>query len=491
MSGKRLTPFVQRWLSNTLKPETASTQPLCRRQHTLVRKPLCSNSVRIPHRTFTRSSTLCKAKSTDQQQKAVLQQLELPDFGSDLKFKGLETDFPCLARTPESGPDPAYQKVVSGYQNFHYNEPYSLKYNGCVLPELNIAYETWGELNHDMSNVVVVFTGLSSSSHVRSHPLNKAPGWWEKFIGPGCAIDTDKFFVICGNHIGGCYGTTGPSSTNPITGKAYGTTFPVVSVEDMVKVQYLLLDHLGIDKVHAVVGASLGGMCSVMAAALYPQRVGRVVSISACAQTYASSIALRFLQRRAIMTDPNWQRGHYYGTSYPKMGMKLAREIATITYRSGPEWKQRFGRKLIDPAEPPSLCPSFEIEEYIMHQGETFSNKYDPNSLLYISKAMDMFDMGEGFSSLQEGMARVQCPVMVLGAQTDILIPIWQQREIADLLKASGNEAVSFYELNSIFGHDTFLLDLTSVGGAIKGQLETDLKENGLVRKAAPSRLKK
>ncbi|XP_041481486.1 serine O-succinyltransferase-like [Lytechinus variegatus] len=490
MSGRRLAPILQRCLSTALASEATSAQPFCIHQQRLVRKTSCSNSMHLPHRKFTRASTLCKAKSTDQQQKAVLHQLELPDFGLDLKFKGLETDFPCLSKTPDSGPDPAYEKIVSGYQNFHYNEPYALKYNGCVLPELNIAYETWGKPNRDMSNVVLVFTGLSSSSHARSHPLNTAPGWWEKFIGPGCAIDTDKYFVICGNHIGGCYGTTGPSSTNPITGQPYGTTFPIISVEDMVKVQYLLLDHLGIEKVHAVVGASLGGMCSIMAGALYPQRIGRVISISGCVQTYTSSIALRFLQRRAIMTDPNWQRGHYYGTSYPKMGMKLAREIATITYRSGPEWKKRFGRKLIDPAEPPSLCPSFEIEEYIMHQGETFSTKYDPNSLLYISKAMDMFDMGEGFSSLQEGVSRVQCPVMVLGVQTDILIPIWQQREMADLLKASGNEAVSFYELNSIFGHDTFLLDLSSVGGAIKGQLETDLKENGLVRKPPPSRNK-
>lgn len=489
MSGKRLTPCLHKWFSSLLAPRTSYTQPVCKLHHALVRKTHPSASMRVPHRSVTGSPSL--GKSSDPNPKPALPQLDVPDYEADWKFKGLETDFPCLARTQQAGPEPEYHKIVSGYQTFYYEHPYSLKYNDCVLPELNIAYETWGKPNEDMSNAVLVFTGLSSSSHARSHEANKAPGWWEKFIGPGCAIDTNKFFVICCNHIGGCYGTTGPSAINPITGEPYGTTFPMVSVEDMVRVQFLLLDHLGIDKLHASVGASLGGMCSILAAALSPERVGRVVSISGCVQTYTSSIALRFLQRRAIMTDPNWQKGHYYGTSYPKMGMKLAREIATITYRSGPEWKKRFGRKLIDPAEPPSLCPSFEIESYIMHQGETFCNKYDPNSLLYISKAMDMFDMGEGFSSLQEGVSRVQCPVMVLGAQTDLLIPIWQQEQMVNLLKDSGNEAVAYYEINSIFGHDTFLLDLASVGGAIKGQLETNLQETGLVRKAAPSWSKK
>ncbi|XP_071489149.1 uncharacterized protein [Diadema antillarum] len=378
---------------------------------------------------------------------------------------------------------------VSGYQTFHYQHPFELKYNGGVLPELSVAYETWGEVNSDRSNVVLVFTGLTNSSHARSNENNPTPGWWEKFIGPGRSIDTSKFFVVCCNHIGGCFGTTGPSSNNPLTGKPYGTTFPMVSVEDMVHAQFLLMDHLGVDKLHACVGSSLGGMCSILSAALYPDRVGRVISISACAQSQPSCIAPNYLLRQAVMIDPNWKGGHYYGLSFPTMGIKLAREIATMTYRSGPEWKERFGRKLIDEDEPPSLCPSFEIEAYIMHQGETFCNKYDPNSLLYITKAIDMFDMGEGFSSLRDGMSRVRCPVLVLGINSDILFPIGQQRELVDLLKASGNDAITFYEINSIYGHDTFLLDLSNVGGAIKGHLETELPEYGLARKAKPSRL--
>ncbi|XP_033122068.1 serine O-succinyltransferase-like isoform X2 [Anneissia japonica] len=401
-------------------------------------------------------------------------QIEIPDV-KPKAFRGLETDFPCLTKNDVSGPEPEYHKVVSGFKKFYYTKPYHLKYNNAVLPELEVAYETWGELNEDKSNAVIIHAGLSASSHAKSHKENTNPGWWEKFVGPGFAVDTNKFFVICTNTIGSCYGTSGPSSINPLTGECYGTTFPLPSVDDMVHVQFLLLDHLGINKLHASVGSSLGGMCSLNAAALYPDRVRRVISISGCARSHPSSIAMRYLQRRCIMTDPEWKKGHYYGKSYPKMGMKLAREIATITYRSGPEWEQRFGNKRIDENEEPSLCPTFSIESYIEYQGETFCNKYDPNSLLYISKAMDLFDMSDGFDSLQEGLSRVKCPVMVIGVQTDILFPVWQQRQLSDLLKNSGNDAVTYYELNSLYGHDTFLLDVNNVGAAVKGHLETDL----------------
>ncbi|XP_072014699.1 serine O-succinyltransferase-like [Amphiura filiformis] len=415
-----------------------------------------------------------------------LPQLEVPNYDRELKFKGLETDFPCLSRLPTAGPDATYQKVTTGFKEYHHKEPFSVKYNEGILPELTIAYETFGTLNEDKSNAVIIFCGLSASSHIRSHKDNPAPGWWEKFVGPGCAVDTNEFFVICCNNLAGCYGTTGPSSINPTTGQPYGTTFPIISVDDIVHSQFLLLDHFGIDKVYATVGSSLGGMTSLLSPALYPDRVGRAICISCCAQTHPTSISLRYLQRRAIMTDPNWARGHYYGESYPRMGMKLAREIATITYRSGPEWGNRFGRKRTHNNASPSLCPYFEIEEYIEYQGESFSTKFDPNSLLYISKAMDLFDMSEGYSSLLEGVSRVKCPVMIIGVQTDILIPCWQQKEIADLLKKSGNTAVTYYELDSLYGHDTFLLDLSNVGSAVKGQLETKLTQTGIVRKQKP-----
>ncbi|KAK2190705.1 hypothetical protein NP493_73g03004 [Ridgeia piscesae] len=370
-----------------------------------------------------------------------------------------------------------------GVSVFRSEEPLQLKYGG-VLPELEVAYETWGELNEERDNAVIISAGLSAASHAKSHPGNKQAGWWEKFVGPGCAVDTDKYFVICTNNLGGCHGSTGPSSINPMTGMPYGSSFPMISIEDMVRAHFLLLDHLGIDKVYCTVGSSLGGMLSLTAAVLFPERVSRVVSISAAVSSHPTSIAMRYLQRRAIMTDPNWNNGHYYNSTYPKNGMKLAREIATLTYRSGPEWEQRFNRKRIQTNEQiPSINPTFLIESYLDYQGEAGCMKLDPNSLIYVSKAMDLFDLGESFGSLRGALQNVVCPVMVIGVQTDLLFPVWQQREMATVLQEAGNNAVTYYELNSIYGHDTFLLDLNGVGAGIKGFLETELVEKGRARK--------
>ncbi|XP_059140375.1 uncharacterized protein LOC131928379 [Physella acuta] len=435
-------------------------------------------------RSFATDSASVKIK--EQPMTSNLKQVAVPVaeelFSKDSQFKGLDTSFPCLARAKNTGPEPEYDNITKGYKLFSSHKPFSLKINNGVLPKLDVAYETWGKLNEDKSNAVVVLAGLSASSHARSSVDNMKPGWWEKFIGHGCAIDTNKFFVICPNNLGGCYGTSGPSSINICNNKPYATTFPIIGIEDMVNAIFLLLDDLGIDRLHSCVGSSLGGMLSLQSAVSFPDRVGRFVTISSCAQSHPSSIAMRYLQRKCIMCDPNWNNGHYYGKAYPKTGMKLAREIATITYRSGPEWDERFGRNRISD-EPPSLCPTFLIESYLEHQGESFSTKYDPNSLLYMSKAMDMFDIAEGYGSLNEGLSRVKCPVMVIGVQTDILFPIWQQRELAAALQAAGNQQVTFYELNSLYGHDTFLLDLNGVGAAIKGFLETEQRETGILSK--------
>jgi homoserine O-acetyltransferase len=245
----------------------------------------------------------------------------------------------------------------------------------------------------------------------------------------------------------------------------------------MVRAQFLLLDHLGIDKLHASVGSSLGGMQSLQAAVLHPERVSRVVSISAAARTHPLSIALRHVQRRVLMSDPKWNGGNYYGGDLPTTGMKLARELATISYRSGPEWDQRFGHRRVDEKRPPDFCPDYLIESYLDHQGEQFVFKYDPNSLLYISKAMDMFDLGHQHASLEEGMRAIQMPVLVIGVESDILFPVFQQREIAQTLRRVGNRFVTYYELDALFGHDTFLIDINSVGAAVKGHMEAPLQE--------------
>ncbi|XP_064395576.1 uncharacterized protein LOC135342697 [Halichondria panicea] len=389
-----------------------------------------------------------------------------------------EEPLPCYTKLKEkNGPiglKGAYGENIDGHSLFTHKDNFTFKHGG-VIPSLNVAYETWGELNEDRSNAILVHTGLSASAHARSNQDNPGPGWWEKFIGPGKALDTNKFFIICSNNLGGCYGTSGPSSVNPLTGSEYAMTFPILSVEDMVHCQFLLLDHLKVERLHASVGPSLGGMQSLMAAALFPQRVGRVVTISACVRTHPSSIALRYVQRRILMSDPDWNQGRYYGNSFPRVGMQHAREVGTITYRSGPEWLERFGHQRASPDSAPDFCPDFLVETYLENQGEKFCEAYDPNSILYISKAMDMFDMGAGHSSLLEGVARVRAPVLVLGVNSDVLFPVEQQRQMATLLKEAGNNSVTYYELTSIYGHDTFLLDVNNVGAAMKGYLESEV----------------
>jgi homoserine O-acetyltransferase len=441
------------------------------------------------------------------------------------------------ARSDASGPEPSY--TAGATQKYHCSDPLLLDWGG-VLPEFDIAYETWGTLNASKSNVILLHTGLSASSHAHSTEANPAPGWWEKFIGPGKALDTDKYHVICTNVVGGCYGSTGPSSVDPADGRTYATRFPILTMEDMVRAQFRLLDGLGVDRLYASVGSSMGGMLSLAAGVLFPERVGRVVSISGCARSHPYSIAMRHTQRQVLMMDPNWNRGFYYGRVPPHAGMKLAREIATVTYRSGPEWEQRFARRRADPTKPPALCPDFLIETYLDHAGEKFCLTYDPNSLLYVSKAMDLFDLGienrraaaarraerersmttgEGTSlgdsscsltlpetpyeeqpgSIAEeatagsdlGAAQPQGarppedlikglsplrdhPALIMGVASDILFPAWQQREIAEALKASGNRNVAYHELSeeqSMFGHDTFLLDLKNIGGNLRNFL--------------------
>ncbi|EIN10860.1 homoserine acetyltransferase [Punctularia strigosozonata HHB-11173 SS5] len=434
---------------------------------------------------------------------------------------------------PESGPEPPYARPnPTSYHIYHHDEPLQLTYSSS-LPSFDLAYETWGILSPNKDNVILLHTGLSASSHAASTSVNSSPGWWEKFIGPGLALDTDRFFVICCNVLGGCYGSTGPSSIDPTSrsGEPYATRFPILSIFDMVRAQFCLLDFLGVDKLYASVGSSMGGMQSLAAGWLYPERVGKIVSISGTARSSPGSIAMRYAQRSVLMADPNWNNGFYYDKLPPHTGMKLARQIATITYRSGPEWDLRFGRKLrplpVKANEPsevsrirkPALCPDFLIETYLDHQGEEFCLKYDANSLIYISKAMDLFDLTASslqslnmhlkpaptsdaassslafpskpphrtshskshppppnpppyLSDLAQGLAPLaHTPTLILGVQSDILFPVEQQREMADALRLAGNQRVSYYELGGVWGHDTFLLDVQNVGGAVRGFL--------------------
>jgi homoserine O-acetyltransferase len=375
------------------------------------------------------------------------------------------------------GPEPSYDKVVSGYETFHHPREFGCEWGG-VLPSFSIAYESWGVLSPARDNAVLLHTGLSASSHARSHDKSPTPGWWEDFIGPGAAIDTDRFHVICTNLLGGCYGSTGPSSTNPATGEPYATDFPIVTVHDMVRAQLLLLDHLGIDTLHASIGASLGGMQSLQLAAHAPDRVRHVVSISAALRSYPQSIALRFVQRQAVMNDADWRDGRYYGKSFPHRGQKVARGIGTITYRSGLEWQDRFARKRTSD-DVPRLDEDFLVESYLAHQGEKFCLQYDANSYLYISKAMDLFDLhpesrertASPASEDPPTIENVRCPTLVIGVESDVLFPVWQQRELAEYLERAGAE-VTYLELDAPYGHDTFLIEKQTVGGAIRAHIE-------------------
>jgi homoserine O-acetyltransferase len=361
---------------------------------------------------------------------------------------------------------------VSGYQTFHSPHPFRCEWGG-ELPEIHLAYETWGRLSPERDNAVLLHTGLSASSHARSHAENPGAGWWEDFIGPDSALDTDEYFVICSNLLGGCYGSTGPTSTNPETGEPYGPDFPIVTVDDMVRAQLLLLDHLGIDCLRAAVGASLGGMQSLALAAMAPERVRSLVSISAAASSHPQAIALRFVQRQAVMTDPEWRGGRYYGRSFPYRGQRLAREIGTITYRSGPEWEERFGRERLAHGHP-RLDADYQVEHYLRHQGERFCLQYDANSYLYISKAMDLFDLtadrGEGAA-----IERIRCPSLVVGVTSDLLFPVWQQRELSQDLEKNRCD-VTYVEIDAPYGHDTFLIEKERVGGAVRRHLERTTK---------------
>lgn len=369
---------------------------------------------------------------------------------------------------------------LTGYREFHQKYPFQLS-TGASLPELKVAYETWGELNADRDNAILLQTGMSASSHACSHAHNSQKGWWEDFIGPGKTLDTNLFHIICTNNLGGCYGSTGPSSINPADGKPYGSRFPRFEIVDQVTAQFGLLDHLGIQKLHACVGSSLGGMQSVCAAATFPERVGKFVSISACAKSFPGTIAFRHAQRTAIRNDPDWNQGDYYDGPLPEKGLRLAREIGTITYRSGTEWRGRFGQRRVGDADgrpTHGLENEFHIENYLTHQGVKWVNNYDPNSMLWISKAMDGFSMekpgADGKPCLKAGLATAMMPALVIGVQHDVLFPVWQQKEIADSLREAGNPHVVYYELDCIFGHDSFLLDAVSIGPAVKGHLEQE-----------------
>jgi len=335
-------------------------------------------------------------------------------------------------------------------------------HRGGSLVSPTIAYETWGTLNHERDNAVLIFTGMSPSAHAASSTTDPTPGWWEEIIGPGRSIDTHRYFVVVVNSLGSCFGSTGPASIDPRTGDLYRLTFPVLSLEDVARGGYEVIKHLGVKRLKATVGPSMGGMTALAFEILFPGMSEGFVSMSSGPRSLPFAIALRSLQREIIRKDPEFKNGNYPRDSVPLTGMRLARKLGMITYRSAEEWRLRFGRERATTTDTngDQFGQVFEIEAYLEHHANKFTGQFDPNCYLYLSRASDLFDVAEHGSSVEAGLAKVRVKrAMIIGVKTDFLFPIYQQRELAEGLEAPGRE-VEFHELDSLQGHDSFLVDM-------------------------------
>lgn len=334
--------------------------------------------------------------------------------------------------------------------------------HGGRLNGVSVAYETYGKLNKEKSNAILVCHALSGDAHAGGwHKGEEKPGWWDIIIGPGKALDTEKFFVICSNVLGGCKGTTGPSSINPGTGKPYGLDFPFITVKDMVDVQRKLLDYLGIGKLFAIIGGSFGGMQVLQWCISYPEMIRFAVPIATSGYSSPQQIAFNEVGRKAITSDPDWNNGDYYGRSPPARGLSLARMIGHITYLSDESMHQKFGRKLQDRVEFSFDFSSqdFQVESYLRYHGDTFVKRFDANSYLYITKAIDYFDLTKkGTESLAEAFKGISAKFLVISISSDWLYPPYQCKEIAEALSANDID-VRHCEIKSNYGHDAFLLE--------------------------------
>lgn len=361
-----------------------------------------------------------------------------------------------------------------GLHRFGPGQPLRLD-SGASLSPFDVAYQTYGELNAERSNVVLICHALTLDQHVASaHPVTGKPGWWTRLVGPGRPVDPERHFVICSNVIGGCMGSTGPLSTDPSTGVAYGLRFPVITIGDMVRAQAMLVEALGIERLFAVVGGSMGGMQVLQWAADYPERVRNAVCIASAARHTAQNIAFHEVGRQAIMADPDWRGGAYAaGGVRPEKGLAVARMAAHITYLSEPALQRKFGRELQRDGLSWGFDADFQVESYLRHQGASFVDRFDANSYLYITRAMDYFDLAAGHGGvLAEAFRRsLEVRFCVLSFTSDWLYPTPESRTIVRALIAAGAPA-SFLEIESDKGHDAFLLDEPVMEAAVRGFLE-------------------
>jgi homoserine O-acetyltransferase/O-succinyltransferase len=357
--------------------------------------------------------------------------------------------------------------------------PFALE-GGGILRGVDVAYETWGVLNGDATNAVLVCHALTGDSHVagpsgHGHPVD---GWWDDLVGPGKAIDTDRWFVVCANVLGGCQGSTGPSSTDPDTGRPYGGRFPVVTMRDMVRSQALLGSHLGIDRWLAVIGGSMGGMQALEWAIMYPERVRSAAVLATSVAASAQQIAWSHVGRLAVVVDPRWRDGDYYDAAPgdgPHEGLSLARAIAQIHYRSEQVFQDRFDRRPVEPIDRLALWDRFQVETYLDYHGEKLVRRFDANSYLVLNKAMDLHDVGRKRGGVDQALDRIGSPVLTLAIDSDTLYPPYQQEHLRDELAARG-VLHDHVEITSPHGHDAFLLEPAQVGPPLAALLEETAK---------------
>lgn len=347
-------------------------------------------------------------------------------------------------------------------------------FRGGVLHGARVAYETWGELNADRSNAILLFTGLSPPAHAKSSQEDTSEGWWEAMIGPGGFIDTNRYFVVCVNSLGSCFGSTGPASDSPLTGAPYRMSFPDLSVEDIARGGFETLRSLGIERADTIIGPSLGGMSVLAFLGQFPGAARRVISISGTAAASPFAIALRSIQREAILRDTDWAGGFYTAERPPATGMRIARKLGMMTYRSATEWVQRFGREPVSPdlREDGPFAPEFAIQSYLEAHARRFVRAFDPNCYLYISRGMDRFDLAKHGGSNVEALklSRVE-HALVIGVESDMLFAIAEQRSLAQDFRDAG-VTTGFAPLTCIEGHDSFLIDIDTFGKEMRTFLD-------------------
>lgn len=344
---------------------------------------------------------------------------------------------------------------------------------GVLLSPVEIAYETYGNLAPDGGNAILICHALTGDQHVASpHPVTGKPGWWTRMVGPGKPVDPDRHFIICANVLGSCMGSSGPATINPATGKPWGMEFPVITIRDMVRAQAMLLDHLGVERLKAVVGGSMGGMQALSWPATFPDRVEAAVVIASTARHSAQNIAFHEVGRQAVMADPRWNGGAYYDGEPPAAGLAVARMAAHITYLSEAGLTEKFGRRLqAREAKSFGFDADFQIESYLRHQGLSFVDRFDANAYLYITRAMDYFDLAEEHGGLLANAFReTRARFCLVSFDTDWLYPTRDSRAIVHALNAAG-APVSFVELSSPFGHDAFLLEAPELNRVVDGFL--------------------